>query len=119
MTGARLPRRVFRQGTDPDPRFTLANGRTFLAWLRTSLALFATAVALEAVQLPSANLIRAAASGLLLVTGLAAAARAWFGWMASERALRTGAPLPGLASGGVVAAGVGLAMVLVGIGILL
>ena len=28
-------------GTDPDYRFTLANERTFLAWLRTALALLA------------------------------------------------------------------------------
>ena len=35
-------------GTDgePDYRFTLANERTFLAWIRTSLALLAAAVAL-------------------------------------------------------------------------
>lgn len=26
-------------GKDPDPRFTLANERTFLAWVRTSMAL--------------------------------------------------------------------------------
>jgi putative membrane protein len=30
---------------DPDYRFTLANERTFLAWLRTSLALIAAGVA--------------------------------------------------------------------------
>jgi hypothetical protein len=28
-------------GTDPDPRFTLANERTFLAWVRTALAVVA------------------------------------------------------------------------------
>jgi putative membrane protein len=26
-------------GTEPDPRFTFANERTFLAWSRTALAL--------------------------------------------------------------------------------
>ena len=35
----RFPARVYRAGTEPDPRFTLANERTFLAWIRTSLAL--------------------------------------------------------------------------------
>ena len=28
-------------GTEPDPRFTMANERTFLAWNRTALALVA------------------------------------------------------------------------------
>ena len=36
----RFPRGVFARGTDPDPRFTLANECTFLAWVRTSLACF-------------------------------------------------------------------------------
>ncbi len=35
--------------TDPDYRFTLANERTFLAWLRTSLALLAGGVAVAAL----------------------------------------------------------------------
>ncbi|SKW02462.1 inner membrane protein yidH [Mycobacteroides abscessus subsp. abscessus] len=33
-------------GTEPDYRFTLANERTYLAWVRTSLALIASGVAL-------------------------------------------------------------------------
>ena len=35
-------------GTEPDPRFTLANERTFLAWIRTSLAMVAGGIAVEA-----------------------------------------------------------------------
>ncbi|MGH3672809.1 MAG: DUF202 domain-containing protein, partial [Pseudonocardiaceae bacterium] len=34
-----------REEFEPDYRFTLANERTFLAWLRTALALLAAAVA--------------------------------------------------------------------------
>ncbi len=30
--------RAFREGEDPDPRFTLANERTYLAWVRTGSA---------------------------------------------------------------------------------
>jgi len=30
-----------QRGQEPDYRFTLANERTFLAWIRTALALFA------------------------------------------------------------------------------
>uniref|UniRef100_UPI0021F2A03F DUF202 domain-containing protein n=1 Tax=Mycolicibacterium gadium TaxID=1794 RepID=UPI0021F2A03F len=36
-------------GSDPDYRFTLANEWTFLAWLRTGLALLAGAVALASL----------------------------------------------------------------------
>lgn len=36
---SRWPRHVYRAGEEPDPRFTFANERTFLAWIRTSLAL--------------------------------------------------------------------------------
>lgn len=34
-----LSTRILRGGVEPDPRFTLANERTFPAWIRTSLAL--------------------------------------------------------------------------------
>lgn len=43
----RFPRRVFGQGTEPDARFTLANERTFLAWIGVSLALISVGVALS------------------------------------------------------------------------
>ena len=52
MTNTRFPRRVYEAGTEPDPRFTMANERTFLAWIRTALALIAGGVALEALGLP-------------------------------------------------------------------
>ena len=38
MSSPRFPRHVFEAGAEPDPRFTLANERTFLAWIRTALA---------------------------------------------------------------------------------
>ena len=47
----RFPRRVYGAGQEPDVRFSLANERTFLAWVRTSLALVAGGVALEALGL--------------------------------------------------------------------
>ena len=34
----RFPKAVYGVGAEPDPRFTLANERTFLAWIRTALA---------------------------------------------------------------------------------
>ncbi|NLT31088.1 MAG: DUF202 domain-containing protein, partial [Propionibacterium sp.] len=38
MARERFPKSVYSTGTEPDPRFTLANERTYLAWIRTSLA---------------------------------------------------------------------------------
>jgi putative membrane protein len=90
----RFPRRVYEVGTEPDPRFTLANERTFLAWIRTALALIAAGVALEALALPLQPQLRLAASVLLLILGLLAPLLAWFTWGAVERALRRGSPLP-------------------------
>ena len=49
---SRFPRWVYGVGTEPDARFSLANERTFLAWVRTSLAFSAAGVALEALSLP-------------------------------------------------------------------
>ncbi len=43
-----LARRLLPEGSEPDPRFTLANERTFLAWVRTALALLAGGIAIEA-----------------------------------------------------------------------
>ncbi|MFG2053361.1 YidH family protein [Micromonospora sp. NPDC048930] len=111
----RWPRHVFGQGSDPDPRFSLANERTFLAWIRTSLALFAAGVALEAVNLPIVPGLRRASAILLILLGAAAPAQAWFGWVRTELALRRGRGLPPP----LMAVPVGAGLLLVGILVLL
>lgn len=35
----RRPTWVYEAGEEPDPRFSLANERTFLAWVRTAFSL--------------------------------------------------------------------------------
>ncbi|MGW9113373.1 YidH family protein [Microbacterium sp. NPDC055683] len=112
----RFPRRVYGQGDEPDPRFSLANERTFLAWLRTALAMYAGAFALEALSIPTATGWRLAAAGVFLALGTLAALQAWFGWARTETSLRLGRPLPGLAAGGVIVVGVITAVALVTIG---
>src|SRR4051812_33113486 len=67
----RFPRWVYGTGSDPDARFSLANERTFLAWIRTSLALLAGGVALEALRVGFQPQLRLAASILLTVAGIA------------------------------------------------
>ncbi|GAA1726063.1 YidH family protein [Brachybacterium phenoliresistens] len=113
----RFPGTVYRDGDEPDPRFSLANERTFLAWLRTALALYAGAFALEALALPEALGWRAAAAGVFVVLGTVASLQAWWGWAATERSLRRDTPLPGLGAGAIIVAGVIIAAALVTIGL--
>jgi len=119
VTAERFPRWVYRDGDEPDPRFTLANERTYLAWIRTSLALIAGGVALEALALPLDPSLRLGASILLLVLGLLVPALAWWDWGRTERAMRAAAPLPAslltapLAVGVTVVGGLVLAAMLV------
>jgi putative membrane protein len=91
---ARYPARVYSHGDEPDPRFSLANERTFLAWIRTSLALLAGGVALESLGLTLHPGLRLSASLLLVVAGLFTPVQAWLGWVRTERALRMNMPLP-------------------------
>ncbi|TFB56729.1 YidH family protein [Cryobacterium tagatosivorans] len=115
----RFPRRVYDVGTEPDARFTLANERTFLAWIRTSLALIAGGIALEAFALPISPGLRLGASLLLIALGVLAPLQAWFGWMNVERALRLERPLPMPSLAGPIGIGVAIAGLLLGIGLLI
>lgn len=90
----RFPRSVYREGTDPDPRFTLANERTFLAWIRTSLGLIAAGVAVQAFAVELDPRLRLVVAVMLIVAGIATPLQAWSGWMRTERAMRMSRPLP-------------------------
>lgn len=111
----RFPASVYRHGDEPDARFSLANERTFLAWIRTALALLAGGVALEALGLGLHPGFRLAASILLIVAGILTPLQAWIGWMRTERALRLNTPLPSAA----LALPLGLIVVVTGILVLL
>jgi putative membrane protein len=92
----RWPRQVYAVGTEPDPRFTFANERTFLAWIRTALGFLAAGVAIAAVARlagPVGLEVRVA-SVVLIVCGLACGVLAFRRWMTNERAMRLGEPLP-------------------------
>lgn len=92
--GRRWPRSVYGSGAEPDPRFSLANERTFLAWIRTTLALLAGAAGVHALDLNVSVTIERIASTMLAAAGLMCAVHAWRGWAAAERALRHGRPMP-------------------------
>jgi inner membrane protein YidH len=83
-------------GRTPDYRFSLANERTFLAWIRTGLALIAGGLACAQFlpPLPIQHLREAIAVGLL-VLGATVALRAVDHWARTERAMRLGVELPG------------------------
>jgi len=82
-------------GSQPDYRFSLANERTFLAWIRTSLALVGGGLAVAAFVPPLRwpHIREGIAIGLLLV-GAIVAIRAVDHWARSERAMRLGQALP-------------------------
>lgn len=91
----RRHRPLFREGEEPDYRFTLANERTFLAWQRTALGLLAAAVAV--IQFVPELAVPAARHILGLVLTILATVTAGVGllrWRQVERAMRTGTSLP-------------------------
>ena len=95
---------------EPDYRFTLANERTFLAWLRTALSLLAAGVALDQFvpELGAPGLRTALGVGLGALSVLCAVG-GLLRWHRVQQAMRRGRPLPVARSGVVLA--VGLAVV--------
>lgn len=89
------PDRLRRVGSTPDYRFSLANERTFLAWVRTGLALIAGGLAI-AQFLPELRIayLREVLAIVLLALGAVVALRALNHWLRSERAMRLGQDLP-------------------------
>jgi putative membrane protein len=80
---------------EPDYRFTLANERTFLAWMRTALALLAAGVAV--VQLvPHFSVVGARTTvGVLLgLLSVLVSVGGVLRWRGVQLAMRRGQPLP-------------------------
>lgn len=90
----RRPHWVYDVGDEPDPRFSLANERTFLAWVRTALAMLAGGVALHTLGLPESQWLRTTLAIALVLFGALTTAFALVRWARVERAMRTQQPLP-------------------------
>jgi len=81
-------------GDEPDYRFTLANERTFLAYLRTSLAFYAGG--LSAVQFLDLEQrwVSRAIGVVLVLAGLSSTIGAYVRWKQNLAAMRANGPLP-------------------------
>ena len=111
---SRFAERLLPGGTEPDPRFTLANERTFLAWIRTSLALLAGGIAVEAFTTDVfPEPIRRGLSVLLLLLGMLLSAGSAVRWLRVEASLRSNRPLPLPLIGPLLAAGCAVAAAVV------
>ncbi|HSA53270.1 MAG TPA: DUF202 domain-containing protein [Yinghuangia sp.] len=96
MVDERRRPRLQDVGDEPDYRFTLANERTFLAWIRTALSLLAGGVAV--VQfLPDLGprSVRLLLGFVLVAISALLAGAAYRRWFRVERAMRLGQALPG------------------------
>ena len=94
-------------GREPDPRFTFANERTFLAWNRTALALIAAGLAAAQFLHFHPDWLRLLIAVPLIVLGAGLAMASYLHWGDSERAMRLREPLhyswmPRLLTAGIV-----------------
>jgi putative membrane protein len=82
--------------SEPDPRFKLANERTFLAWSRTALALVAAGLAIVQLLPPfhGVPLGRHVLGIPLIVLGAVVAVAAYVEMTRNQAAMRRGDPLP-------------------------
>lgn len=79
----------------PDYRFSLANERTFLAWIRTSLALLAGgAVVTQLFPDFGPRPLRYLLGLGLICLAFVVAASSYRRWVSVDRAMRQGRPLP-------------------------
>jgi putative membrane protein len=83
---------------EPDYRFTLANERTLLAWIRTSLALDAGGLAIIRYAPPLAVTgAREAIGTALVLVGAVIAGTSYRRFVRVDQAIRVGRPLPATA----------------------
>jgi putative membrane protein len=81
--------------SEPDVRFSYANERTFLAWIRTSLGLVTAGLAVAQLLPPFQLAGGRKLIGLpLIALGVVIALLSFRNWRGNERAMRTGHSLP-------------------------
>jgi len=81
--------------SEPDVRFSYANERTFLAWIRTALGLVTAGLAITQLLPPFDFPGGRRLIGLpLIALGVAVALMSFRNWRQNERAMQHGLPLP-------------------------
>ena len=86
---------ISRLGEAPDYRFSLANERTFLAWIRTALGFLAAGVGLDQLAPDFATpLIREVLALLLCLIAGVLAIYGYLRWLRNEKAMRLKQDLP-------------------------
>lgn len=86
---------ISRLGEAPDYRFSLANERTFLAWIRTALGFLAAGVGLDQLAPDFATpLIREVLALLLCLIAGVLAIYGYLRWLRNEKAMRLKHDLP-------------------------
>jgi putative membrane protein len=94
---------------EPDYRFTLANERTYLAYLRTALACYAGGLsAVQFLQIDGERSLSKVLGVILVAGGIVATAGGWQRWRRNLAAIRAGEPLPASRLPLVLAATIGL-----------
>ena len=80
-------------GQDPDPRFTLANERTFLSWVTTALGLLGLGLAVGTL-IPGEHFSLSVLGGLWVLLAVVITLGAMLRWLRLERAMRLQRGLP-------------------------
>ena len=105
-------------GTNPDPRFTLANERTFLAWVTTSLGLLGIGLAVGTI-IPGEHFAINVLAVLWILLAAVLSIRAVIRWFKLDRAMRLNQALPLSTSIPIVGVSLALLATATGVAVLL
>ncbi|RDI53415.1 YidH family protein [Nocardia mexicana] len=107
------------ENTDIDYRFTLANERTFLAWIRTALGLLAGGVAVHTLVQPFHHTgLRRALALSCIVLAVVLSVGAYTHWRDVQRRMQRGEPLANTVMVPLLAVGIAAVSVLAAVAVL-